>query len=212
MHSQLILPYTDDELYGPNWDFLLIASPSRHVADKAWEIKEDFFEEFHQKIAIDTLPHITIAAFKAKLGLQDKIIAIMRRVCCGQKKFYVYLKDFGGFEPHTIYIQVLNHEPFLKLARELRAINERLLQNGCSRAYLVDDPHLTIARCLPFKVYFEAMEKYSYRHFEDSFIVNELRLLRRRHRNDKYKCIATLHFSRSKYLSTVSNQFAILNP
>lgn len=194
MRNQLFLPYADKELYGNNWQYLLIVSPDRHVADRTWEVKEDFFEAFKQRIAVDTLPHITVAAFNAKEEWQEKLITIIQQACSRQKSFRVDLKDFKGFEPHAIYIEVLNHKPFLQLAENLGVINDCLLANGCSSARLVDRPHLTIARRLPRKIYHKAMEQYSLRRFEASFPANELVLLRRRHRNDTYKRVAVSVF------------------
>jgi 2'-5' RNA ligase len=199
MRSQLVLPFSDDELYDSRWEYLLIASPGRKVTTKIREVKEDFYATHRQKIAIDTWPHITIAFFRAKQKLEGLLIEMMQKVCSRQQKFIADLKDFDGFDHSTIYIKVQDWQPFLQLAADLSPIDDFLINNGCRSAHLVDTPHLSIARRLPYSVYIKAKQEYSHRRFQDSFIVNELLLLKRRHEEHKCKRVTTLHFSSPNY-------------
>lgn len=204
MRRQLTLPFTAEELHGDQREYLLIASPGRNLTAKVMKEKERFFSVYQQRIAIDTWPHITVATFKAKQSLEGALVEIMQEVCHHQRKFIAVLQDFDGFEhstASTVYIKVQQHAPFRQLSNGLYVINSCLRAHGCQTAYLVNTPHLTIARRIPYQVYLKAIQEYSQRRFDDSFLVDSLLLLRRRHPNDTYKRAATL------CLSSPSNYF-----
>ena len=54
---------------------------------------------------------------------------------------------------------------------------------------LISKPHLSIARRLSEEVYFKALTQYAHKSFHESFVVNELLLLRRENQFDACKPI-----------------------
>src|SRR3954471_11044284 len=103
------------------YEYLLVAHPGEEVWNKVMAEKQSFFEQFGEKTAINTKPHITIASFLAKEAMEETIIRYMQRICSGQAAFDVMLNNFSGFPPHTIYIRVQNQQPFRQIVRELKA-------------------------------------------------------------------------------------------
>jgi hypothetical protein len=67
--------------------------------------------------------------------------------------------------------------------------------SSCPPVKLITKPHLSIARLLPEPVYTKAMFTYSQKFFHESFMVSELRLLRRAHQFDNCKTINVFPFA-----------------
>jgi 2'-5' RNA ligase len=166
------------------YEYLLVANPGNEINAQLIAEKESFYERYHEKIAVKTKPHITIANFMAMEQMEDTIFRWMQRICSMQESFDVTLNNFSGLPPHTIFLRVQHPQPFIQLANQLRVIDNYVQEYGMPAAKLVKTPHLTIARSLPEDVYTKAMFDYSRRDFFGTFKVSELILLKRRHQFD----------------------------
>lgn len=167
------------------WEYLLIAPPDEKVNKKLVLEKEIFYQCFREQIAVITKPHITVACFLGKSNMEKMIIRVIQSVCNQHPAFPVTLNCFNGFCPHTIYLNVLNHHPFKQLSKQLKQINAVVQLHKCPPVQLCTIPHLTIARRLPASVFYKAVKAYQQRSFHESFKVNELLLLRRKHQYHK---------------------------
>jgi 2'-5' RNA ligase len=185
MKTLTLLPFAEHELF----EYLLIAHPSQEVCNKVMEEKQNFYDQYHEKIAVNTLPHTTIASFLAKENMEETLVRWMQRNFSMHESFDVTLNNYSGFPPHTIYLRVQDAEPFKRLTRKLKIINEYISSCSCPPARLISNPHLTIARNFPGEVYFKALTRYAHKSFHESFVVSELHLLRRRHQYDNCKTI-----------------------
>ena len=169
------------------YEYLLVVHPSADAYTQLMQEKQHFFETYKEKVAIKTLPHITVANFLAKEAMEDTIIRYMHRIFSMQKSFNVSLNNFSGFPPHTVYARVQDHQPFRQLAAALAPVDHYVKGNGCPPAKFITHPHVTIARRLKADVYEKAMFEFSQRTFYASFTVTELILLKRRNQFDKCK-------------------------
>lgn len=163
----------------PLFEYLLVVHPDSGVYRRIVEEKQSFYNEFKEKSAVETKPHITVANFMAKESMEETLIRYIQRVCNLNERFTVTLNNYSGFPPHTIYLRVQNEKPFQQFARELKAVNTYVSSCSCPPMKLISRPHLTIARQLPEEVYFKALTQYARKLFHESFVVNELLLLRR---------------------------------
>jgi 2'-5' RNA ligase len=170
-------------------EYLLVAHPDAAVTNKVIAEKESFTAEYHQKIAAKTKPHITIANFVAREAMEETILRYTQRICSQQQSFNVFLNNYSGFPPHTVYLRVQNPQPFKRLAKELKAVSNYISSCSCPPAKLIGNPHLTIARRVPETLYLKAMMDYSQKTFHETFMVNELVLLRRSHQFDTCKVV-----------------------
>ncbi|NCI45381.1 2'-5' RNA ligase family protein [Sediminibacterium soli] len=166
------------------YEYLLVAQPDPEAYAKLMAEKQFFFEKFQTPVAIKTKPHITVAGFLAFEAMEETMIRWMARVISAKQRFSVTLDGYGAFRPHTLYLHVKDHEPFLQLAKELKVVDQYIQGYGCPEMQLVSNPHLTIARRLDAVTYAHAVETYADKTFETSFHVKELVLLRRRGRFD----------------------------
>src|SRR5690242_11567771 len=89
-------PALDFTMHG-FYEYLLVVHPAADVYTKLMEEKTYFFETFKEKVAIKTLPHITVANFLAREQMEDTVIRYMHRITSTQKSFTVTLNNFSGF-------------------------------------------------------------------------------------------------------------------
>jgi 2'-5' RNA ligase len=170
-------------------EYLLVIHPDDQVYDKVTAEKQNFYDQYRQKVSVKTRPHITVASFMAREEMEETLIRWIQRVSSQQKSFPVALNNYSGFPEHTIYLRVQDHQPFKQLATQLKVIDSYVRSNGCPAVTLINRPHLSIARRLPQDVYEKALIDYSQKTFCESFMVHELVLLRRTHQSDPCKVI-----------------------
>ena len=177
----------DNILTAQLYEYLLVIHPDSAVYEKVQLEKQLFYNEFKEKVGDKTKPHITVANFQAKESMEETLIRWIQRICNLTGRFTVTLNNYSGFPPHTIYLRVQNEKPFQQLAKELKVVNTYVSSCSCPPMKLLSKPHLSIAGSLPEEVYFKALSQYAHKSFHESFIVNELLLLRRENRFDDGK-------------------------
>ena len=192
MHIGLVnqssfLKETDQEL----WEYLLVVHPDQRVSEEILKEKEIFFDSYQQEVAIKVKPHISVAYFLAKEMMEATLIRWTQRICDLQRSFWVTLNNFSGFPLDTIYLRVLDPQPFRQLANQLKMIDSFIQSNDCPPACLVTSPHVAIAARLPESVYNEAMKQYAQKCFHASFKVDTLLLLKRRDKYESYQLVNT---------------------
>ena len=171
------------------YEYLLVGHPDAGVYTKVMEEKEYFSGVYGEKVAEKTKPHITVANFMASEAMEPTIVKWMQRICGAQQSFTVTLNNYSGFPPHTIYLRVQDPLPFQQLAKQLKTVDDFIRASACPPARITSKPHLSIARKLPEQVYNIAMADYAQKTFHESFMLDELLLLRRQHAFDPCKTI-----------------------
>lgn len=169
------------------FEYRLVVKPGRELDEKLMTEKKIFYDDFKEKNAIATRPYITVASFLAKEGMENTIIRWIQRICSKQYSFSVTLNNYSGFPPDTIYLRIQNEEPFRQLAKELNVVNAYISSGSCTPMLLTPRPHVSIAGKLPSETFFKALTKYAHKSFHESFLVNELLLLKRKDEYDTCK-------------------------
>ena len=175
-------------------EYILVARPDQNVCDKVGQEKQVFFDTYKQGVALQNPPHIKIANFHANESMEETVIRWIQRICSQHKSFLVSLNNYSGFPPHTIYLRIQDHNPFKQLADQLVVIDEYVRSNGYPQARLVYRPHVTIAKGLGNNVYDRAMSDYSQKTFHETFMMEELVLLKRNNRFDTCKQVNLFRF------------------
>jgi 2'-5' RNA ligase len=169
-------------------EYLLVINPGDHVGQQVMEEKVNFCNRYGAKEAINTQTHIAVANFLAKEEMEDTLLRWMHRIISSHSIFPVALNNYSGSpDANTIYLRVQDHQPFKKLAKELRVVDELVRSNGLPKAHLISDPQITIAHTLAKPVYDRAMPVYSKKDFHAEFEVKELVLLKRTQQSDSCK-------------------------
>lgn len=167
------------------YEYLLVAYTDATVNAQVRAEQQFFSSQFHVPAQVKTKPYITIAKFCATEQMEETIIRWMHRVISANKSFEVTIDEFGAFRPHTIFLKIKDHQPFVQLATGLKVIDQYIQSYGCPKMQLVENAHLAIAGRLDVLTYEQAVKVYAEKTFRASFDVNELVLLRRRDQFDK---------------------------
>ena len=171
------------------YEYLLVLHPDSEVYKKVELEKQSFYNEYSDEIAIKTTPHITVANFFARETMEETLIKWIQRICNQRERFTVTLNNYSGFPPHTIYLRVQNEKPFHQLVNQLKVVDTYISSCSCPPMRLISKPHLKIAQELSKEIYFKALTQYAHKSFHESFVVNELLLLRRENQFDSCKPI-----------------------
>jgi 2'-5' RNA ligase superfamily len=175
-------------------DYLLVARPSQTLLDKIEQERQVFFETYKQKAALQDSPHIQIANFVGTESMEATMIRWIHRICSQHKSFPVTLNNYSGFPTHTVYVRVQDHAPFKQLSGQLAVIDQYLRSNGYPQAAIKYRPQLPIATGLDSKVYDRAMFDYSQKTFHETFMLEELVLLKRNNPFDDCKQVNVFRF------------------
>jgi len=197
----MTLPLPQEIYENSLYEYLLIANPGAEVAEKVIAEKQQFYEEYGVDGPIKTKPHVTVAGFLAKEAMEETIIRWIQRICNHQKSFMVTLNNYSGFPAHSIYLRVQNTAPFQNLARELTVVSNYISSCACPPMKLVTSPYMSIAKRLPQEIFFKALTQYARKSFHESFVVNELLLLRRKHAFDCCKPVNVFGLQCGEHLS-----------
>ena len=177
-------------------EYLLVIYPLGELRDRLLEEQQQF-SVYYGLDRIDrglqtmarNKPHITLAAFRAGEEVEETLIRWIQRICNQQKNFEVALNNYSGIPPHTIYLRVMDPQPFRELMTQLRAIDDFVRPSGWPAVSLNNRPYLSIAGGLTEQVYNKAMPDYSRKTFHGIFRVGELVLLKRKHSFDPCKTV-----------------------
>lgn len=185
MRATIVTNLIGQQLY----EYLLVLRPDSEVYKKVELEKQSFYNEYRDEIAIKTTPHITVANFLARETMEETLIRWIKRICNQRKSFTVILNNYSGFPPHTIYLRVQNEKPFQQLVNQLKVVDTYISSCSCPPMRLISKPHLNFVQELSEEIYFKALTHYAHKSFHESFVVNELLLLRRENQFDSCKPI-----------------------
>jgi 2'-5' RNA ligase len=167
--------YTDHDLR----EYRLVVYPGSEINEQITEEKKIFWCTYHYETALKAKPHIVVAKFMIKEGMEETVVRWIQNICNLQNGFSVLLNNYSGFPPDTIYLRVQNDEPFKKLANALKILDGFIQSNGCPPLELISKPHLPIAKRLPECIYKTAINEYAEKTFHGSFKVEKLVLLKK---------------------------------
>jgi hypothetical protein len=156
-------------------EYFLVANPGTAITEKLAEETKSL----NKASKTTRKTHITIASFQAREQMEDTIIRYMQRIFSQQNSFQVALNNYSGIPPNTIYVRIQNPQPFRYLAGELNVVSNYVTSCSCPPVKLVRQPYLPITNELPAHIFQTALMGYSHKTFHETFVVNELVLLKR---------------------------------
>lgn len=190
------------------YEYLLAVQPDASVKNKILEEKQNFSASYGYRLPMKTGPYIPLADFRAKEAMEDTISRYLQRICALQPGFNAIINNYTGIPPHSLLLRIQNNEPFLRLCKELKVVDEYITSCSCPPVTTVGKPYITLAQKLPENLYSKALIDYSQRNFHDIFPVNEIVLLKRKSAFDPYQCI---NIFRLKGESSTSNLYSYVN-
>lgn len=170
------------ELYGHDLcEYQLVMRPAAGVAEKIMAGQQWYYEEYKKPSFSGTAPQIVIASFFAKETMEATLVRWIERICGQQRGFEVVLNHYGGLPAHTIYLRILNEQPFAELVTGLRVVDTYIRSCACPPVSFVSKPYLVVLAGLEEASFTKVLARYARESFHESFAVNEVQLLRRKH-------------------------------
>ena len=159
--------------------YALVAHTDITVYERIMEEKQLFFREYGERQAIQTRPHIPIAQFSASEAMEDTLIRWIQKICSQQQSFAVTLNNYSGIPKEAIYLRVQDYQPFQLLLQQFKSVDEYLQSSACPGMVFNKRPSINIVSNLTATVYEKAIMDYSQKTFHDTFMIQELLLLRK---------------------------------
>jgi 2'-5' RNA ligase len=168
-----------EKLGYPVFEYLLIIKPPEDILVEIQKIKENFAKEYQHHFAAKTSPHITIAMFGQYESKEKAIINKLKELVGQLSEFKIELNGFRSYPSHTIYIDVKSKALIMNAVNKIKQGRLLMKMNNSDKPFFTNDPHLSIARkLLPFQ-YEKAWVEYEHKNFVNSFLANEMILLKR---------------------------------
>jgi 2'-5' RNA ligase len=174
------------------FEYLLIISPSEEISRFVWHLKRIFADRYGCTIAASSAPHITMGNWGRSDHDEARIIASISGFAETISPFIAHFDGLGNFKTQTIFINVLNKEPFAEIRKGLKDL--ALLE---SDVIFPSVPHLTVARSMKADQFESAWSEWKDEEFKASCEVNGMILLRKslgKEGPGKYQTIATFPF------------------
>jgi 2'-5' RNA ligase len=175
------------------YEYLLVTHPSKAICNTIIEEQQQFFIDYGIKKVSRMMPHITVANFLAREGMEETLIRWIQRICGTQPAFDVTLNNYSGIPPYSIHVRVQDTFPFQQLAQRLKPIDDFIRSSSCPPVKMAK-PRINIATRLPEQVYLKAMPDYSEKTFHGKFMAQELLLLKRAHPFEACKTVNVFRF------------------
>jgi hypothetical protein len=179
------------------YEYRLVMQVDAALNEKLVTLKREFYFEYdvtnRSPSTDNTPPHITIACFFAREEMEGTFIRWLQRICSQCRSFPVTLNNYSGVPEHTIHLRVHELTHFNAFVQQLEPVNAFIM--ACSsRLRVVNYPYLPVATELPADVYAHAIMNYSQQTFHETFMANELILLKRERPLGLFKTITVFNF------------------
>lgn len=169
------------------YQYALVVKPDANVAEKILCEKQFLKERIGNLKCLDKGAFVTIATYLAREEMEETIVRYTRRICSLLTSFNVELNNFSGSPSGQIFVRIQNPQPFKVVATQLSVLNDYLRSCSYPDIKTFSQPFLPLASKLKDTVYLKTMMDYSQRTFHETFMVNELILLRRSDEYDTFK-------------------------
>lgn len=167
-----------------NMYFIGLVAPEK-INLQVLKWKNFFKEHYGCTAALKSPAHITlIPPFWMKENLEADLINAINEFSSTKNKFEVIVKDFAAFIPRVIYVDVIKNETLNKLYQSLADFIHTENKYPVKKDDRPFHPHVTLAtRDLYKKAFYEALEIFSTKKYEASWLVTGISLLRHNKKN-----------------------------
>lgn len=161
--------------------YFIALIPPDPILEKFWNLKQDAFERFGCKAALNSPPHITLhMPFRYRLDREAELLACLAQFSEKQTMLEVETLGWATFPPKVLYIEVQKSEPLTQMQANLhRTMKVDLGRFNSNYKDQVFHPHITIAfRDLRKRLLVEAFHHFSKIDVEAKWISENMSLLK----------------------------------
>ncbi len=174
-------------------EYMLVVFPAGELKFQLEKECSEFKKKFLPGEKDLPASHIVVASFLAKEMMEDVIIKWIQGICSTRPPFTMVLKDYGGYPQESIFVRVQDSEQLVRMAQQLKIIDEYVQSNDCPALHIPVRPQLVIASGLTPAVYEKAMAIYATRNFHALFEIKEIALMKSRQANKGFSKANIFH-------------------
>ena len=173
-------------------EYLLVIQPNEDVCEKIMTLKQHFSTNYQCPQALHLKPQISLLKFSHYELSESRFVNRFRNIAMVNAPFKITLNDFGNYPSHTIYANIQTTNQLTELSKELKQVQAFIKPDKQHKPHFISEPIIIIAhKLLPWQ-YERGWLELSNTHFNASFTVNELLLLKRKEGNNGYKMLERL--------------------
>lgn len=161
--------------------FLIALIPPEPICEEITGFKKYCWEKYHSKGALSSPPHITLhMPFEWREEKTDVLNDTLQQVAKGHEDFIISLKNFSGFPPRVVFVNVESNKSLSSLQKDIvKHGKENLHLNNANYRDLPFHPHITLAfKDLKKENYEKAMRDFQTQKYERTFTAGKISLLR----------------------------------
>ncbi len=168
-------------------EYLLVIQPNEDLCEKIMVLKKQFSEAYQCPQALYLKPQITLIKFSQYELAESRFVNRLRNIATVNSSFKITLNDFGSLPSHTIYVNIQTTNYLTELSKELKQVQAYIKPDAQHKPHFITEHIISIAhKLLPWQ-YEKGWLEYSNTHFNASFMVNEILLLKRPEGSNGYK-------------------------
>ena len=168
-------------------EYLLVIQPNEDLCERIMTMKNHFASNYQCPQAMHIKPQITLIKFSHYDMAESRFVNRFRNIANANPPFKITLNDFGSFPSHTIYVNIQTTNQLSELTKELKQVQAFIKPDAQHKPHFITDHFISIAqKLLPWQ-YEKGWLEYSNTHFNSSFMVNEMLLLKRREGTNSFK-------------------------
>ena len=173
-------------------EYLLVIQPNEDVCEKIMTLKQHFSTNYQCPQALHLKPQISLLKFCHYELSESRFVNRFRNIAMVNAPFKITLNDFGSYPSHTIYVHIQTTNQLTELSKELKQVQAFIKPDKQHKPHYITEPIISIAhKLLPWQ-YERGWLELSNTHFNASFTVNELLLLKRKEGTNGYKLLERL--------------------
>ena len=168
-------------------EYLLVIQPNEDVCEKIMTLKQHFSTNYQCPQALHLKPQISLLKFYHYELSESRFVNRFRNIAMFNAPFKITLNDFGSYPSHTIYANIQTTNQLTELSKELKQVQAFIKPDKQHKPHYITEPIISIAqKLLPWQ-YERGWLELSNTHFNTSFTVTELQLLKRKDGGNGYK-------------------------
>lgn len=165
--------------------YFIAILPPLTIRNEIKAFKENIRNDYDVKHALKLPAHITIQIpFRFDEEKENILLANLQSFSNRIYPFKVQLDGFGSFPKNVIFVNILEHQPFIKLHAELQEMLRLFIALKSHEISSKIHPHLTIAvRDLKRSNFLPIWNEFENKEYKNSFLADKLVLLKHNGQN-----------------------------
>ena len=174
--------------------YFIAISPPAKIRKDVEKIKKELKNEFGIQHALKLPAHITLQIpFRMPENREGILIKKLQKFTGERTSFTSELDGFGRFAKNVIFVNILDHSPYIKLHRELQDLILNFIDLKSHEISSKIHPHITVAtRDLKRSHFPEVWDYFKAKDISETFIIEHLQLLK--HNGETWDVIKKFKF------------------